>query len=54
MMVISQSSHETVSNEEIIDAQHRARAIAKLKSELTKDISNAAVVAVVEGVRNFV
>ncbi len=41
----SLSSHETMSDEERIDAEHRARAISKLRSELTKDISRAAVVA---------
>lgn len=41
----SQSSHETISDEEGVDTKHRARAISKLRSELTKDISMAAAVA---------
>lgn len=34
-----------MNNEEATDAQHRARAIAKLRGELTKDISKAAAIA---------
>ena len=45
MTDIPQSSFETMNDEEKIDAQHRARAISKLRSELTKDISTAAAVA---------